>query len=62
MTPTPTVNVFSRTDLDARRHALQERVGRSLYELRDSAHEYELTIEELEVLRELERLEFLAGR
>ena len=44
-----------------RRCVLLERVGCSLYELRDRAHDYELSIEELEILRELERLEFLVG-
>jgi hypothetical protein len=61
MTPEPIVNVLSRTDLEARRQELLDSVGCSLYDLRDRAHEYVLSIEELEVLRELERLEFLAG-
>ena len=61
MTPAPIVNVLSPTELDARRRELLASVGCSLYDLRDRAHEYELSIDELEVLRELERLEFLAG-
>ncbi|MGM7671460.1 hypothetical protein [Microbacterium sp. A93] len=61
MTPAPIVNVLSRADLDDRRRELLSSVGCSLYDLRDRAHEYELSIDELEVLRELERLEFLAG-
>lgn len=61
MTPEPIVNVLSPTDLDARRRELLGSVGCSLYDLRDQAHEYALSIDELEVLRELERLEFLAG-
>lgn len=57
----PIVNVLSPTDLQARRRDLLATVGCSLYDLRDRAHEYALSIDELEVLRELERLEFLAG-
>lgn len=61
MTPKPIVNVLSTTDLESRRRELLAAVGCSLYDLRDRAHDYELSIDELEVLRELERLEFLAG-
>jgi hypothetical protein len=61
MTPEPIVNVLSPIDLEARRRELLITAGCSLYDLRDRAHEYALSIEELEVLRELERLEFLAG-
>ncbi|WP_285363966.1 hypothetical protein [Microbacterium sp. LMC-P-041] len=61
MTPEPIVNVLSPTDLESRRRELLSSVGFSLYDLRDRAHEYVLSIDELEVLRELERLEFLSG-
>lgn len=61
MTPKPIVNVLSATDLESRRRELLAAVGCSLYDLRDRAHDYELSIDELEVLRELDRLEFLAG-
>lgn len=61
MNPHPIVNVLSQKDLERRRRELLDTVGCSLYDLRDRAHEYKLSIDELEVLRELERLEFLAG-
>lgn len=61
MTPMPTVNVMSTAELESRRRELLDSVDCSLYELRDRAHEYVLSLDELEVLRELERLEFLAG-
>lgn len=57
----PAFEVLSPADIETRRKALLERVGLSLYDLRTRAHEYQLTIQELEILRELERLEFLAG-
>lgn len=56
-----TVTVLSPDDIETRRTELLERVGMSLYNLRDRAHDYELSLEELEVLRELERLEFLSS-
>ena len=61
MTPEARVNVMTEHEVAERRCVLLERVGCSLYELRDRAHDYELSIEEFEILRELERLEFLVG-
>lgn len=57
-----TVEILSLQDINERHRELLNDVGVSVSELRDRAHAYELTIDELEVLRELERLEFLAGR
>ncbi|MDR7189542.1 hypothetical protein J2Y46_002368 [Microbacterium sp. BE35] len=57
-----TVEILSLQDINERHRELLNDVGVSMSELRDRAHAYELTIDELEVLRELERLEFLAGR
>lgn len=61
MSPTPTVHVMTATDLEDRRRALLSAAGCSLHDLRVRAHEYELSLDELEVLRELERIEFLSG-
>ncbi|MDQ1217179.1 hypothetical protein [Microbacterium arborescens] len=61
MTPQPIVNVLSPVDVEARRRDLLAAAGSDLYDLRDRAHDYSLSIEELEILRELERLEFLTG-
>lgn len=55
------IRVLDTLEIDARRAELLERVGMSLYELRERAHEYELTLDDLEVLRELENLEFISG-
>lgn len=60
-TGTVDINVLTSKDIEVRRRKLLDRVGMSLYELRERAHEYELSIEELEILRALERLEFIAG-
>ena len=60
-TGTVDVSVLTVEDIDVKRRELLARVGMSLYELRARAHEYELSIDELEILRALERLEFIAG-
>ncbi|GAA5098280.1 hypothetical protein GCM10025760_33300 [Microbacterium yannicii] len=57
-----TVEILSLDEVDSRHRELLDQVGVSVSELRSRAYAYELTIDELEVLRELERLEFLAGR
>lgn len=56
------VEILSLDDVNERHRELLDDVGVSISELRDRAREYELTIDELEVLRKLERFEFLAGR
>ena len=57
------VTVLSASDIEQRRGELLAKFnGKSLYDLRDMAYEYKLSLDELEVLRELERLEFLADR
>lgn len=55
------VELLNEADIERRRGQLLARAGVSLYELRGRARDYALSIAELEVLRELERLEFLAG-
>lgn len=55
------IRVLTRDELDERRRQLLSKAGCSLYELRERAREYKLTLDELEIVRELERLEFLAG-
>lgn len=60
-TGTVDVRVLAEDEIASRRASLLERAGMSLYELRDKAHEYELSLGELEILRELERLEFISG-
>ncbi|WP_404444452.1 hypothetical protein LG315_11915 [Microbacterium marinum] len=57
-----TVEILSLDDVNERHREMLGDVGVSMTELRDRAHAYELSIDELEVLRKLERLEFLAGR
>ena len=56
------MTVLSADEIDARYMALLERAGMSLKDLRNKAHEYELSVEQLEMLRELERLEFISGK
>ncbi|WP_029153926.1 hypothetical protein [Microbacterium gubbeenense] len=61
-TGTVNVRILSDEDIEARKATLRaEAGGRTLRELRNLAYDYRLSIEDLEVLREMERINFLAA-
>ncbi|WP_282851712.1 hypothetical protein [Gulosibacter sediminis] len=53
------VRVLTVDDAKRRREEILRETGYSAYELLERESAYELTLEELEVVRELRRLEFL---